>query len=158
MTLLIMMVSLKQTPKQDLATADRFTRKARGSRRGCAWSGGQDTSVRMGELWNCAHVALPTFYVISSTSACGRPFNTDLTTEVQWKRCPTPWPIASPNSSVSLHPCPLPSVVNHQILVASHLPISKPLWKEDPCHRCIFHSGTVLAVSQHVVYCVKYTI
>lgn len=46
MTLLLMMVSLKLTLKQDLATADEFTRNPRGLRGGCAWWGRQETSVR----------------------------------------------------------------------------------------------------------------
>lgn len=37
MTLLLMMASLEQSLKQDLATTDAFTRKPRGLRGGCTW-------------------------------------------------------------------------------------------------------------------------
>ena len=46
MTLLLMMVSLKPTLTQDLATADAFTRNPSGLRGGCARWGRQETSVR----------------------------------------------------------------------------------------------------------------
>lgn len=66
MTVLLMVVSLEQTLKQDLATADAFTRKPRGVRGGCTWWEGQETSASSGELGSCGRLALPTFHIIVS--------------------------------------------------------------------------------------------
>lgn len=63
MTLPLMMVSLTLTLKQDLATADAFTRNPRGLRGGCAWWQRQETSVRQENCgsvvrWPCQHSLL----------------------------------------------------------------------------------------------------
>ena len=134
MTVLLVVASLEQTLKQDLATADAFTRKPRGLRGGCTWWERQETSASTGELGSCGRLALPTFHVIVSFTQSEEYSLTHTTPQGLDRRvfrltCLLP----RPNSL----PCQR-GAYRHGILchvwLAFPLPISKRFWEQDPCH------------------------